>query len=226
MHHPSADQSRVCVLVSGGLDSCILLHEMTRRCESVHPVYVRCGLIWEETELAHLKRFIEAVDSPKILPLTEWRLPSNDLYRQHWSVTGVDVPDGQSADDAVFLPGRNILLLAKAGIFCSLNNVHAIALAVLNTNPFPDATPTFFEAMQEALNTGLAHPITVLRPFGGMKKVDVMRLGSALPLELTFSCVNPQGGRHCGNCNKCEERMQAFRSGGLQDHTVYAHETS
>ncbi len=226
MHHPSTGPSRVCVLASGGLDSCILLHEMTRRCDSVYPVYVRCGLIWEETEVDHLKRFIAAVHSPKILPLTEWSLPSNDLYREHWSVTGVDVPDGHSADDAVYLPGRNILLLAKAGIFCSQNNVHAIALAVLGTNPFPDATPVFFEMIQEVLSSGLAHPIKVLRPFGCMKKVDVMQLGRSLPLELTFSCVNPQGGVHCGNCNKCEERIQAFRSAGLNDNTVYAHETS
>jgi 7-cyano-7-deazaguanine synthase len=42
-----------------------------------------------------------------------------------------------------------------------------------------------------------------------------------LPLELTFSCIRPAGERHCGSCNKCAERRQAFASAGLKDPTDY-----
>ena len=33
-----------------------------------------------------------------------------------------------------------------------------------------------------------------------------MALGRGLPLELTFSCIAPVAGQHCGRCNKCAER--------------------
>ena len=48
-----------------------------------------------------------------------------------------------------------------------------------------------------------------------MHKSEVIRLGVELgvPLELTLSCMNPQGGVHCGQCSKCRERRDAFHGG-------------
>jgi 7-cyano-7-deazaguanine synthase len=48
-----------------------------------------------------------------------------------------------------------------------------------------------------------------------------MQRGRFLPLELTFSCMRPLDGRHCGDCNKCAERRKAFRDAGLPDRTPY-----
>ncbi|HEY5599987.1 MAG TPA: 7-cyano-7-deazaguanine synthase, partial [Candidatus Manganitrophaceae bacterium] len=45
--------------------------------------------------------------------------------------------------------------------------------------------------------------------------------GRGLPLELTFSCIAPKGRLHCGRCNKCAERIRAFRSSGFSDPTRY-----
>jgi 7-cyano-7-deazaguanine synthase len=55
-----------------------------------------------------------------------------------------------------------------------------------------------------------------------MEKKDVMQLGRKLPLALTFSCIAPVGGLHCGQCNKCAERRRAFRSVNVDDPTHYA----
>jgi hypothetical protein len=49
-----------------------------------------------------------------------------------------------------------------------------------------------------------------------------MQLGANLPLELTFSCIDPHCLLHCGRCNKCAERRAAFADAGLADRTVYA----
>jgi 7-cyano-7-deazaguanine synthase len=54
-----------------------------------------------------------------------------------------------------------------------------------------------------------------------MNKSDVMRLGKKYPLQLTFSCIAPRGDMHCGQCNKCAERMAAFESVGMPDSTKY-----
>jgi 7-cyano-7-deazaguanine synthase len=33
--------------------------------------------------------------------------------------------------------------------------------------------------------------------------------------------MNPREGRHCGACNKCHERRQAFINAGVPDLTDY-----
>jgi 7-cyano-7-deazaguanine synthase len=217
--HPSA---AVAVLVSGGLDSAILLAEMSRQRETVHPLYVRFGLSWEAEELRHLRRFLEAVQRPALQPLRVLEMPVQDLYDDHWSVTGWDVPDANSPDAAVFLPGRNVLLLAKAMLWCRLHAVPAVALAPLDSNPFPDATADFFGAYERVVNGAINGAVRVLRPFASLCKVEVMRRGRDLPLKLTFSCIRPIVGKHCGACNKCAERRKAFADSKIVDETEYA----
>lgn len=209
------------VLISGGLDSAILLGEALPRHEAVHPLYVRCGLYWEAAEREHLRRFLEAVRHPSLRPLHVLEMPVADLYGAHWSLTGRGVPGADTPDEAVFLPGRNVLLLAKAILWCHLNRVAAVALAPLESNPFPDATPAFFSACQDLVNRAVEGAVRVRRPYLGLSKTEVMRRGRGLPLELTFSCIRPAAGKHCGRCNKCAERRRAFADAGLPDRTEY-----
>jgi 7-cyano-7-deazaguanine synthase len=221
MPHTDRPSSAVAVLVSGGLDSAILLAEMAGEREGVYPIYVRHGLHWEAVELLHLRRFLQTVRLPNLRPLVILDMPVSDLYGEHWSVTGQGVPDAQSPDAAVFLPGRNVLLLSKAMLWCHLHDVPAVALAPLGSNPFPDATPGFFEAYQNVVNIAVGGSVRVLRPYAGLRKVEVMHRGRDLPLELTFSCIRPIDGLHCGVCNKCEERRRAFADAQMIDRTEY-----
>jgi 7-cyano-7-deazaguanine synthase len=212
------------VLVSGGLDSAILVAEALRERPAVFPLYVRFGLAWEDAEWDHLRRFLEAVRTPALRPLVVLDMPVRDLYGDHWSLSGNGVPGGDTPDEAVFLPGRNVLLLAKALVWCHLRQVPAVALAPLAANPFPDATPDFFAAYEAAVNQALAGRVHILQPYRGLHKADVLRRGRHLPLEWTFSCIRPVHGRHCGACNKCAERRRGFAEAGLPDRTVYHQE--
>src|SRR5256885_16328497 len=60
----SAPQEPLAVLVSGGLDSAVLLGRAARERPAVHPLYVRTGLAWEATELDYLHRFLNAIRTP------------------------------------------------------------------------------------------------------------------------------------------------------------------
>jgi 7-cyano-7-deazaguanine synthase len=210
------------VLISGGLDSAILLGESLRARTTVHPLYVRHGLNWETAELQHLRRFLEAVQTSRLQPLHVLEMPVGDMYAAHWSITGQDVPGPDTPDEAVFLPGRNVLLLGKAMLWCHLRGVPAVALASLESNPFLDATPAFFNAYQDIVNQGMGGAVQVLRPYASSSKTEVMHRGRDLPLQHTFSCMRPMQGRHCGRCNKCAERQRAFADAGLSDPTPYA----
>jgi 7-cyano-7-deazaguanine synthase len=210
------------VLVSGGLDSAILVGEEARRRPAVAPLYVRFGLAWEDVELSYLRRFREELDAPALRPLTVLEMPIRDVYGDHWSVTGRGVPDEHTPDEAVYLPGRNALLLVKALLWCHLHGVPEVAMAPLESNPFPDATPEFYDAFSAAVNRGVGGAVRVVLPYRGLHKTDVLRKGAGMPLAWSFSCIRPAGRAHCGRCNKCAERRKGFAEAGLPDPTHYA----
>jgi len=96
-----------------------------------------------------------------------------------------------------------------------------VAMAPLESNPFPDATTGFFRDYEAVVNQAIGGQVRVIRPYAHLDKVGVLRRGQGLPLEWTFSCIRPRQGRHCGACNKCAERQRGFREAGLPDPTSY-----
>lgn len=213
------------VLVSGGLDSAVLLvHEAAQF--AVRPVYVRSGLAWEASELRMLARLLASPAlTGRVHPLTVVDVPMHDVYPAgHWALTG-DAPAYDSPDRDVYLPGRNITLLAKAGLLAARSDARRVALGPLAGNPFPDTTPAFFTAMAEALSRGLAYALTIVTPFSALQKRQVIELGARLgvPFELTVSCMRPLDDEHCGQCSKCRERRDAFADAGVLDPSHYAH---
>jgi 7-cyano-7-deazaguanine synthase len=216
--------SATAILLSAGLDSAVLAAAEARSAR-VHPIYVSAGLAWERTELDVLDRLLsEPPFAGRLAPLVRLSFTVHDLYpATHWALRG-EPPDFDTPDEDVYLTGRNVALLSKAGIHCAQQGVGRIALGPLAGNPFPDATPEFFRAMGHALSLGLAHPLAIEAPFSDMSKSDVIRLGVDLgvPLELTLSCMNPQNGLHCGRCSKCRERRDGFAEARVTDPTRYA----
>jgi 7-cyano-7-deazaguanine synthase len=212
------------VLLSAGLDSAVLaaVEAQHRR---VHPIYVSTGLAWENGELAALDRLLAVPPlAGRVEPLARLSFTVEDLYPEtHWARRG-DAPAFDTPDEDVYLAGRNIILLSKAAIYCARYKIERIALGPLSGNPFPDATPRFFSTMGTALSLGLAYPLRIDAPFSTMHKSEVIALGLELgvPLELTLSCMNPQGGLHCGQCSKCRERRDAFLEARVEDPTEYA----
>ena len=215
-------QEAVCVLASGGLDSGVLLAELARDFASVFPLYVRAGLVWEDAEVYWLGRFVRELRSRRVREPQVVSLPMDDLYGAHWSVSGEGVPGYEAATADNYLPGRNLVLLTKAAVFCALRSIGTVALAPLKENPFPDTTRSFFRSFEAVAAEGLRIGLRVLTPFRGLHKRDVVRRGGLLPLELTFSCASPAAAmRHCGRCTKCAERRAAFAQAGVRDPTPY-----
>ena len=137
------------VLLSGGLDSSILVAALLERGCSVVPLYVRSGLFWEAAEQQVVTRVLAALASQRLQPLVTLEQPVDDVVRDHWSMTGRGVPAAETDDAEMRLPVRNGLLTLKAGLWCHLNRVPQMALGPLNGNPFSDASAEFFQSMEQ-----------------------------------------------------------------------------
>jgi len=220
------------VLLSGGLDSAVLLAEEAAAGQ-VQPIYISVGLAWEAAERDGLRHFLaEGISSSNVRPLVELNVDMTDVYpAAHWARTG-EAPSYHTPDEDVYLPGRNIVLLGKAGVFCAAAGLGRLMIGTLDHNPFPDATPDFRSAMAQALSLGLDHPLEIAAPYARVGKAEVIARGhrAGVKLELTLSCMNARqnGGRfprHCGVCSKCRERHDAFVEAGIADQTDYVDRT-
>ena len=224
------------VLLSGGLDSAVLLVEEAAQAPDgeVQPVYVSVGLAWERAERAIVAQLLAAAPlAGRVRPLVTLTVDMRDVYADsHWAVQGTP-PKYHTPDEDVYLPGRNVILLAKAGIYCAAAHIDRIVLGTLGHNPFPDATPQFRAATARALSLGLAHELQIDAPYSNASKADIVRRGLALgvPFEFTLSCMKPEPlapsaplehFRHCGTCSKCRERHDGFLDAGAPDPTDYA----
>jgi 7-cyano-7-deazaguanine synthase len=212
------------VLLSGGLDSAVLMAAEAEHAR-VHPVYVSVGLAWEAAERTVVEKLLTApIFDGNLAPLSVVEFSMRDVYAPtHWAIRG-EPPAYDTPDEDVYLSGRNLVLLTKAGVIAAARKIQRIALGPLAGNPFPDATPEFFSSMARTLSLGLNHPIDIATPLVAMHKEDVIKLGTRLrvPLADTLSCMNPVGTLHCGSCSKCRERRDAFFAAGVRDPTIYA----
>ena len=215
-------QSGVVALVSGGLDSWCLVQHLRKAQAAIHPVYVRCGLAWEPVELFWLREWLAKFPHAGLRALKVLQVPLHGLYGRHWSVTGREVPDAASPDAAVYLPGRNVLLLVHAAVYGIQQGLSTIALGTLAGNPFKDAAPEFFKQFAACLRHALSHPVRIATPLRRLTKARLIARWPKGPFHLTLSCLSPTGSRHCGRCNKCAERRRAFQNARVSDPTDYA----
>ena len=217
------------MLLSGGLDSAVLVAEEAQH-GVVQPIYVSVGLRWEAEERRAAAAFLaDARLRHPVRSIVSLSVDMTDIYPPtHWARSG-EPPGYHSRDEEVYLTGRNIILLGKAAVYCAVAGIGRLNIGTLAHNPFPDATPAFRKTFAEALAEGLGQPLAIAAPYADAEKSEVIRRGTALglPLMLTLSCMQPDGWRgeapvHCGRCNKCRERLEAFRAAGVADRTHYA----
>ena len=155
----------------------------------------------------------------KVDPLTRVEFTMRDVYPPtHWAIRG-EPPAYDTPDEDVYLTGRNLVLLTKAGVVAARHGAHRIALGPLAGNPFPDARPEFFASMSNSLSLGLDHAIEIATPFLEWEKEDVIKRGVELdvPLELTLSCMNPRRVQRVHGCIRCSRCRAAGASRACAD---------
>ncbi|MFA6241001.1 MAG: 7-cyano-7-deazaguanine synthase QueC [Candidatus Hydrogenedentales bacterium] len=219
------------ILLSGGLDSSVLLFHVTRDLGR-RPVY---ALSFEygqrhskELECAKWQADAAEVEQHRIVDLSFL----GGLVRGTSALVrgGQAVPDLKdlSASDLeqppTYVPNRNMILLSVAAAFaesCGAFDVFYGAQA-LDEYGYWDCTTDFLNRINSTLALNRRKPVTIHAPFIRSKKVDSVRLGATLGVNFayTWSCYRGFD-KACGTCPTCVERMNAFREAGLKDPLPY-----
>jgi len=217
------DSEGVVVLLSGGIDSTVLMYSLVGDYR-VWPLTVDYGQRHSK-EVFAARNVCEARGSWllhrwKYLDLGNLRgiLPS--------ALTGVgDVPEGKYDEvtmSKTVVPNRNAILLSLAYGYAMGIGAHFVAYAPHSEDHFVyrDCRPEFFTKFAEAEEA--ATGIKLLVPFGRKTKVDIIKLGRQLvvPFRMCYSCY-AGGDVHCGKCSTCVERREAFKKAGVTDPTIY-----
>jgi 7-cyano-7-deazaguanine synthase len=215
-------QSTISVLFGGGIESTALVRQFLDAGKSVIPVRIHCGLIWDDCESDFARRFLAENSCDRLAPLREVRLPLNDFLGDHWAVTGRNIPQSGSAASELEIPLRNLTLLSFA--FHQVRDLPGASLALGTTadNCYRDGSREYFDRCEEVLGLEAGYAVPILTPLIHLNKTQVIQQSDAATLALSFSCVNPGAGRHCGECIKCGRRKASFRAAGVSDPTDYA----
>jgi len=215
---------KVCVLLSGGMDSVTALHHAAREHNIVSALSFDYGskhnaseipcAAWQAAQLA--------------VPHTTIPLPFiNEFFTSDLLQSGGDIPDGHYAEanmKRTVVPFRNGILLAIAAGFAESREADALVIAAHSGDHaiYPDCREPFMLAMAGAIQSGTYAGIQLLRPFIHIDKAGIARIGADLGIDFarTWSCYKG-GTLHCGTCGTCVERREAFLLSGVPDPTVY-----
>ncbi|MEE0207170.1 MAG: 7-cyano-7-deazaguanine synthase QueC [Peptococcaceae bacterium] len=123
---------------------------------------------------------------------------------------------------STYVPFRNGLFLSAAASIALSNDCEVIYYGAHADDAagfaYPDCSPVFNKAMNDAIYEGSGHQLHIEAPFVNKTKADIVALGLKLgvPYALTWSCYEG-GEKPCGKCGTCIDRTAAFAANGVAD---------
>ena len=212
------------LILSGGLDSTVLLYHLRAEGHRVKALSVNYGQRHGK-ELAYARATCERLGvEHRTADLTGI---AGLLGQSALVDPAVAVPHGGYAEanmKATVVPNRNMLMLAAAAAWAIAEKADHVSFAAHHGyhTLYPDCKPEFIAAMTTAILLADWHQVSLVAPFATRTKADIVRRGADLgvPFDQTWSCYEG-GALHCGRCGTCLERVEAFRTAGVPDPTAY-----
>ena len=220
------------VLVSGGMDSAVVLAIAREQGYAAHALSVRYGQ-------RHTSELDAADRVARMLGAVQHKTVNVDLRSFGGSALTDDIAvptdvDGHAIGEGIpstYVPARNTILLSLAlgwaevlgasDLFCGVNAV--------DYSGYPDCRPEFIEAFEALANLATkagveGNRFRVHAPLLRMSKAEIVREGLRLGVDFaqTVSCYQADAdGRACGHCDACRLRNKGFSDAGGADPPHY-----
>lgn len=228
-----SNKPKAVVLVSGGMDSAVVL-------AMANAQGFDCAALSVQYGQRHVSELDAARRVANGLGAVEHKVVGIDLRSIGGSslTADIEVPtddDGHVIGESIpstYVPARNTLMLSAAlgwaevlgarDIFCGVNAV--------DYSGYPDCRPEFIAAFEALANVATKAGVEGTRfkihaPLMTLSKADIAREGVRLGVDFsqTVSCYKADAqGRACGHCDACKLRAEGFAAAGIPDPTHYA----
>jgi len=213
------------LLLSGGLDSMVMLAEAVKAKDNIYTLHVTYGSYAKhETTVARQIARMYRSEAGGVIDHFVVHAPLD-------KIAPVALTDGCGTTNPVavpetwIVPCRNTVLLSLALALAESKECDAIGIGVhRGDDPFPDQSPAFIESFQAVSDEGTKVRPRIEAPFLSMSKAEVIFHGSRMhvPMERSLSCYQPACMEHCGQCAACIARKKAFADAKVPDETEYA----
>ncbi len=220
-------QPKAVVLLSGGMDSAVVVAIARERGYEVHALSILYGQR-HAAELAAAREVAQAlgVAGHKVLTL--------DLRAIGGSALTDDIAVPEEPGEGIpvtYVPARNTVFLSLALGYAEVLGARDLFVGVnaVDYSGYPDCRPAFVEAFEKLANVATkagveGAGIRVHAPLIDLTKADIVREGLRLGVEfgLTVSCYQAdESGRACARCDACRLRAAGFAAAGVDDPTRY-----
>lgn len=206
------------VLLSGGLDSAVLLSQCHKSVIALNITYGQK----HQKEVDAAKALAQFYDVSLVtLDLTEIFQWDSNCTLLDGSAEGVPYEAYTGETPSTYVPYRNGLFLSVATSVAYELGCQVVMYGAHTGDTgaaYPDCSWAFIDAQGKAINEGTGYRVSLVAPFQSFGKNHIVRLGldNGVPFELTWSCYEG-GERPCGKCATCIDRAQAFKLNNAED---------
>lgn len=234
---PESTLPSVVCLLSGGMDSAVVLAEARAAGRTPHALSFRYGQ-------RHIVELAAAGRVAKAGGAADHRIVTLDLSALGGSALtdAIEVPKARTVDEIgsgvpiTYVPARNTVFLAVALGWAEALGARELWIGVNATDysGYPDCRPEFLRAFEELAAVATAAGaeegarFAVRAPLMDLSKADIVRRAAELGVDLglTHTCYDPvprgAGVLACGACDACLLRLKGFAEAGAVDPLPYA----
>jgi 7-cyano-7-deazaguanine synthase len=215
------DIKKCVVILSGGPDSTVVAYWAKHQGYDVNCLSFKYGQIAEK-ETNQAKLIAEKLGTPiKVIDLSSLK----EIFMGVTSLCDRNIQLTSSFSQPIVVPFRNAIFLSIAVSCAASINSKSIFYGAHGSDAefYPDCREEFYKSFEQTARLGTEMNIGINAPFSSITKSELLKIGKKLgvPFELTWSCYENKG-EHCGVCESCINRRNAFKQAGIKDPTKYA----
>jgi len=202
------------ILLSGGIDSTVLLYQMAKGGHIDHALSFDYGARHNRMEIKYAKKHAKRLNIPHgIIKLDLSAVLKSALLGDIEVPQDIDYADPMQA--LTIVPFRNPIMLSVAAGYALSVGSDGVAIATHKTDQqiYPDCRPEFNEAMANVIEIVSEGKLRLYAPYAEMSKVSIVRLGMEIGVDIrnTYSCYVGEE-QPCGKCGTCTERDWAINA--------------
>ena len=217
--------NKALVLLSGGLDSSVVLSVCRKEGCNIHAISF-------DYNQRHKVELEFAKWQAKNFNCLSHKIFKIEFYGGSALTDQIKVPVSKDVESIpkdiheTYVPSRNIVFLSFAAGYAEYLDIENIFLGVnsVDYSGYPDCRPEFIKGFEELINISTKKGIQgnkfkILTPLINLSKKEIVILGKKnyVDFSKTSSCYNPKEKKSCGFCDSCLLRKKGFEEAGIID---------